>query len=125
MNENMKAIEVIKKIAEDEAKKLHIVEMGIVTSIFPHANAGERLSIFFWFENHTDHRVHREKRQLSVYSVYSVVDYICKYSYFKKKLKSLSCYCMKKINNELKRTPCELTLPEFVSVRISSLFFSY
>jgi phage baseplate assembly protein gpV len=33
----MKAIEVIKKIAEDEAKKLHIVELGIVTSIFPHS----------------------------------------------------------------------------------------
>ena len=38
----MKAIEVIKKIAEDEAKKLHIVEMGIVTSIFPHAGAGDK-----------------------------------------------------------------------------------
>ncbi|MCE8429246.1 MAG: hypothetical protein J5U19_12755 [Candidatus Methanoperedens sp.] len=38
----MKAIEVIKKIAEDEAKKLHIVELGIVTSIFPHAGAGDK-----------------------------------------------------------------------------------
>lgn len=38
----MKAIEVIKKIAEDEAKKLHIVEMGIVTSIFPHAGSGDK-----------------------------------------------------------------------------------
>lgn len=38
----MKAVEVIKKIAEDEAKKLHIVEMGIVTSIFPHANSGDK-----------------------------------------------------------------------------------
>jgi len=38
----MKAVEVIKKIAEDEAKKLHIVEMGIVTSIFPHAGAGDK-----------------------------------------------------------------------------------
>jgi len=32
---------------------------------------------------------------------------------------------MKKINNELERTPYELKLPDFVSVRISSLFFSY
>jgi len=30
----------------------------------------------------------------------------------------------KKNNNELVRTPYELTLPEFVSVRFSSLFFS-
>jgi hypothetical protein len=30
-----------------------------------------------------------------------------------------------KINNELGRTKNELTLPEFVSVRFSSLFFSY
>lgn len=38
----MKAIEVIKKIAEDEAKKMHIVEMGIVTSIFPHSNDSDK-----------------------------------------------------------------------------------
>ncbi len=38
----MKAIEVIKKIAEDEAKKLHIVELGIVTSIFPHASGSDK-----------------------------------------------------------------------------------
>ena len=40
----MKAIEVIKKIAEDEAKKLNIVEMGIVTSIFPHSDASDRIT---------------------------------------------------------------------------------
>ena len=33
-------------------------------------------------------------------------------------------YWYEKINNELVRTPYELTLPEFVSVRFSSLFFS-
>lgn len=38
----MKAIEVIKKIAEDEAKKLHIVELGIVTSIFPHTGESDK-----------------------------------------------------------------------------------
>ena len=38
----MKAVEVIKKIAEDEAKKLNIVEMGIVTSIFPHSDASDK-----------------------------------------------------------------------------------
>jgi hypothetical protein len=34
------------------------------------------------------------------------------------------CWYEKKINNELGRTQYELTLPEFVSVRKSSLFFS-
>ena len=34
-----------------------------------------------------------------------------------------SALWFEKINNELKRTPYELTLPEFVSVRISSVFF--
>ena len=38
----MKAVEVIKKIAEDETKKLNIVEMGIVTSIFPHSDASDK-----------------------------------------------------------------------------------
>lgn len=38
----MKTIEVIKKIAEDEAKKLHIVELGIVTSIFPHSEGSDK-----------------------------------------------------------------------------------
>jgi uncharacterized protein involved in type VI secretion and phage assembly len=37
----MKAVEVIKKIAEDEVKKLNMVEMGIVTSIFPHSDAND------------------------------------------------------------------------------------
>ena len=47
-------------------------------------------------------------------------------------IRVLNCGCalrslrpgMKKINNELLRTPYELMLSEFVSVRISSLFFS-
>ncbi|MCX9081473.1 MAG: phage baseplate assembly protein V [Candidatus Methanoperedens sp.] len=38
----MKAVEVIKKIAQDEAKKLHIMEMGIVTSIFPHSEESNK-----------------------------------------------------------------------------------
>lgn len=38
----MKAIEVIKKIAEDEAKKLHLVEMGIVTLTFPHSEGSDK-----------------------------------------------------------------------------------
>jgi phage baseplate assembly protein gpV len=38
----MKAVEVIKKIAENETKKLHLVEVGIVTSIFPHASQGDK-----------------------------------------------------------------------------------
>lgn len=38
----MKAVEVIKKIAEDEARKLNIVELGIVTSIFPHSDAADK-----------------------------------------------------------------------------------
>lgn len=37
----MKAVEVIKKIAEDEVRKLNMVEMGIVTSIFPHSDASD------------------------------------------------------------------------------------
>ena len=48
-----------------------------------------RLYIIFWFENHREHRGHREKWQPSAFSVYSVVDYLCKYSFFQKKLKSL------------------------------------
>jgi hypothetical protein len=37
----LRAIEVIKKIAEDEAKKLHIVELGVVNSIFPHSEESD------------------------------------------------------------------------------------
>ncbi len=37
---------------------------------------------------------------------------------------SFALWYEKKINNELVLTPYELTLPEFVSVRFSSLFFS-
>lgn len=46
-------------------------------------------SIIFWFENHRERRGHREKWQPSEFSVYSVVDYLCKYSFSQKKLKSL------------------------------------
>jgi uncharacterized protein involved in type VI secretion and phage assembly len=38
----MNAVEVIKKIAEDEAKKLHLLELGIVTSIYPHAGSSDK-----------------------------------------------------------------------------------
>jgi uncharacterized protein involved in type VI secretion and phage assembly len=38
----MNAVEVIKKIAEDEARKLHLLELGVVTSIFPHAGESDR-----------------------------------------------------------------------------------
>jgi uncharacterized protein involved in type VI secretion and phage assembly len=38
----MKAVEVIKKIAEDEAKKLHILELGVVKSIFPHSKDSDK-----------------------------------------------------------------------------------
>lgn len=38
----MRAVEVIRKIAEDEAKKLYIVELGIVTSIFPHSRENDK-----------------------------------------------------------------------------------
>ena len=34
-------IEVIKKIVEDEIKKLHIAEIGVVTSIFPHSSESD------------------------------------------------------------------------------------
>jgi hypothetical protein len=37
----MNAVEVIKKIAEEEVKNLHLVELGVVTSIFPHSSAGD------------------------------------------------------------------------------------
>jgi len=38
----MNAVEAIRKIAEDETKKLHLLELGVVTSIFPHAGAGDK-----------------------------------------------------------------------------------
>ncbi|MBS7654093.1 MAG: phage baseplate assembly protein V [Candidatus Bathyarchaeia archaeon] len=34
-------IEVIKKIVEDEIKKMHIAELGVVTSIFPHSSESD------------------------------------------------------------------------------------
>jgi uncharacterized protein involved in type VI secretion and phage assembly len=38
----MNAIEAIKKIAEEESKKLNILELGVVTSIFPHKSTGDK-----------------------------------------------------------------------------------
>jgi uncharacterized protein involved in type VI secretion and phage assembly len=38
----MNAVEVIKKIAEDETKKLHLLELGVVTSIYPHAGSSDK-----------------------------------------------------------------------------------
>jgi uncharacterized protein involved in type VI secretion and phage assembly len=37
----MNSIEVIKKIAREEAGKLHMIELGLVTSIFPHSDEGD------------------------------------------------------------------------------------
>lgn len=51
-------------------------------------------------KNHTEHRGHREKQRLSG-----------------------SWY--EKVDNEQVQTQYELTLPEFVSVRFSSLFFKF
>jgi hypothetical protein len=100
--------------------------------------------------NHREHRVHREKRQGSVLSVYSVVDQVHIDPFYQNKSKNNKPQMnadkrrliamfhreerkaedqislrsgMKIINNELVRTPYELTLPEFVSVCFSSLFF--
>jgi len=38
----MNAVEVIRKIAEDETKKVHLLELGVVTSIFPHAGSSDK-----------------------------------------------------------------------------------
>jgi phage baseplate assembly protein V len=35
------AIDVIKSVAKGEVEKLHLIEIGIVTSIFPHAGSGD------------------------------------------------------------------------------------
>lgn len=37
----MTAIDVIMKVAKDEVQKLHLIEIGLVTSIFPHAGSGD------------------------------------------------------------------------------------
>jgi phage baseplate assembly protein gpV len=37
----MNAIDVIKQVAEDEVKKLNLLELGIVTSVFPHAGQSD------------------------------------------------------------------------------------
>jgi len=61
----------------------------------------KNFELFSDFKNHREQRGHREKFLSSVLS--------------------MSWY--EEINNELLLTRYELTLPEFVSVRISSLFF--
>jgi phage baseplate assembly protein gpV len=38
----MNAVEVIRQIAGDEVKKQHLLELGLVTSIFPHSSSGDR-----------------------------------------------------------------------------------
>lgn len=38
----MNAIEVIKKIAESEVNKIHLLELGVVTSIFPHSESSDK-----------------------------------------------------------------------------------
>lgn len=38
----MKAIEVIKKVAEGEVKKIHTMELGVVTSTFPHSSESDK-----------------------------------------------------------------------------------
>ena len=35
-------IEVIRKIAENEVKKMHITELGVVTSVFPHSTESDK-----------------------------------------------------------------------------------
>ncbi|HIH44952.1 MAG TPA: hypothetical protein HA257_07750 [Candidatus Methanoperedenaceae archaeon] len=37
----MSAVEVIRKVAENEVKKLNLIELGVVTSVLPHADAGD------------------------------------------------------------------------------------
>ena len=62
----------------------------------------KNFELFSDFKNHREQRGHREKFLSSVLS--------------------MSWY--EEINNELLRTRFELTLPEFVSVSFSSVFFS-
>lgn len=38
----MSIVEVIRKIAENEAKKIHTVELGVVTSVFPHSTPSDK-----------------------------------------------------------------------------------
>ncbi len=38
----MNAVEVIRKIVEEESKKIHILEIGVITSLFSHASSGDR-----------------------------------------------------------------------------------
>jgi uncharacterized protein involved in type VI secretion and phage assembly len=37
----MNAIDVIKQVAEEEVKKLNLLELGVVTSVFPHGSQGD------------------------------------------------------------------------------------
>ena len=38
----MNSIEVIQKVAVDELRKLRTIEMGVVTSVFSHADGSDR-----------------------------------------------------------------------------------
>lgn len=38
----MSAVEIIKQIAREETNRLHIIELGIVTSVFSHSDPGDR-----------------------------------------------------------------------------------
>ena len=38
----MSIVESIKKIVESEIRKLHLVELGLVTSVFPHSTDGDK-----------------------------------------------------------------------------------
>jgi uncharacterized protein involved in type VI secretion and phage assembly len=39
---NMSIVELMKKIAENEAKKIHTIELGVVTSVFPHSTPNDK-----------------------------------------------------------------------------------
>lgn len=38
----MSIVEIIRKIAENEVKKIHTVELGVVTSVFPHSTPSDK-----------------------------------------------------------------------------------
>ena len=39
---NNSIVEMIRKIAEKEIQKLHILELGIITSVFPHSSNDDK-----------------------------------------------------------------------------------
>jgi len=40
--ENLEIVEIIRKIVENEIRKLHIAEIGVVTSVFPHSSDSDK-----------------------------------------------------------------------------------